>query len=547
MALSNKSDYVFDFVIVGSGFGGSVAAMRLTQKGYSVALLEKGLRYESKDFPKTNWNLKKFLWAPLLKCFGIQQITLLKGIMVLHGAGVGGGSLVYANTLMKPKDSVLKDPAWPQNSTWISKFELNFAVAKKMLGVNRNQRPDLSDMELRKLSQQFDCESSYQLTEVGIYFGGGPADPYFSGDGPERMACTGCGGCMIGCSVGAKNTLDKNYLFFAEKWGAKIFPGTTAQRIEKFDDHYLLTCKKSQNWFGAGPKVRARKVIVSAGVLGTLKLLFENKYKYKTLGKISESLGENVRTNGESLCGATSLGTNDYSKGIAIGSAFQVGEQVKIEAVRYPKGSNAMKLLAVPLTNQLGFGKLKPLFRIFHFLKILIFNSSSFFKSHWLKDWAQQTIILLVMQSSDEKMKLTFGRSLLNLFKLGLKIDSKKSSSVPAYIPLAQKASKKLASQIQGLPQNIISEVVLNTPATAHILGGAPLGPTGVINENFEVNGYSGLYICDGSVIPVNLGVNPSLTITALAETFTEQFPLKESESSPADHSRQIQFSSDYS
>ena len=467
--------------------------------------------------------------------------------MVLHGAGVGGGSLVYANTLMQPEDSVLNHLAWPKDKIWRERFKSNFFVAKKMLGVNKNQRPELADLELKKLSQQFNCESSYHLTEVGVYFGevGGAstADPYFSGHGPSRTACTGCGGCMIGCSVGAKNTLDKNYLYFAEKWGTQIFPGTTVQRIEKQIDFFVVTTKKSQNWLGSGPDMKARKVIISAGVLGTLKILFENKFKYKTLGKISDSLGENVRTNGESLCGATSLGSADYSKGIAIGSAFHIGDQVKIEPVRYPKGSNAMKLLAVPLTDELSSGPLRQIFRVLHLFKNFIVYFFSYFQSHWLKDWAQQTIILLVMQSSDEKMKLSYGRSFFHFFKRNLKIDSKKSSSVPAYIPLAQEASKKLAAQIHGIPQNIISEVVLNTPATAHILGGVPVGDTGVVSDNFEVHGYPGLYICDGSVIPVNLGVNPSLTITALTETFAEQFPIKRDTSNDVLNSRKIQFS----
>lgn len=526
----------FDFIVIGSGFGGSVTAMRLSQKGYRVAILEKGSRYQTKDFPRTNWNLRKFIWAPIIKCFGIQQISLLKGVMVLHGAGVGGGSLVYANTLMQPKDEVLQQSGWPKSLAWRNKLKRNYTLAKKMLGVTTNQKPALADHELKNLANHFREISSYHLTEVGVFFGNDSVsknnDPYFSGEGPPRKACTGCGGCMIGCSVGAKNTLDKNYLFFAEKWGTEIFAGLLVEKIEKTENGYSITTKKVKNWMSNGPTFSAKKIVISAGVLGTLKILFENKIKHRTLPMISDRLGEDVRTNGESLCGASSLRSEDFSQGIAIGSAFHIGAEIKVEPVRYPIGSNAMKLLAVPLTDEIpGIQSFKSFFRVLNLVKSFGIYFLSYFKIHWLKDWARQTVILLVMQSKDEKMKLKYGRSFFHLFRRGLKIDDKHSSSVPSYIPFAQEASKRLAQQIEGMPQNIISEVAFKTPATAHILGGIPNGndeSSGVVDENLEVFNYPGLYICDGSVIPTNLGVNPSLTIAAIAETFAEQFPKKD-------------------
>lgn len=543
----------FDFVIIGSGFGGSVAAMRLTQKGYKVLVLEKGRRFKKSDFPKTNWNLPKFFWAPMIRCFGIQQISLLKGVMVLHGSGVGGGSLVYANTLMEPRSAAFKQSSWPAGVDWESLLKPYYQIAKKMLGVAVNQLESSTDLELKKLGGTLGCEGSYHLTEVGVYFGDPQKrgeevpDPYFNGDGPSRAGCTGCGGCMVGCRVGAKNTLDQNYLYFAEKWGAQVLEKQFVERVipvetlkshqweewglggnsqPKPSSNYIVETFEVGSFLGGAFKRRrqffaTKNVIFSAGVIGTVELLFKQKYKYQTLPKISDQLGEGVRTNGESLCGVTSFEKHrEYSRGIAIGSAIHVDENTKIEPVRYSVGSSVMRFLAVPLTDDGNF-LIRPLKLIWQILR----KFPDFWKLLTIKDWANQSIILLVMQSLDQKMNLKWKRS---FWRMGIPGLSGDAGEVPSFMPIAQNATKLLSSQIHGIPQNSTSEVLLKTPATAHILGGAIIGHSAevaVADLRHEIFGYKGLYVCDGSHIPANLGVNPSLTITAMSERFADQFP----------------------
>ncbi len=518
-------DETFDFVIIGSGFGGSVTAMRLAQKGYRVAVLESGKRFAASDFAKSNWNVFRYFWAPRWRCFGIQNITLLKGVMVLHGAGVGGGSLVYANTLMRPADDVFDDPSWGSAVDWKRDLLPHYETARRMLGVTLNPTLEEGEEVLRRVSARMGAESTFHSTEVGVYFGKPGvtvADPFFSGAGPERTGCIRCGGCMVGCRFGAKNTLDKNYLYFAERWGTRVVPETRATRIVPVEGGYEVETESTTSFLPSqGPRLRAKRVVVAAGVLGTIELLLRNRDQHRTLPNLSRRLGEKVRTNGESLLGATSFEAHrDLSRGIAIGAGFNPTSLTKIQNVRYPSGSGALRLLGVPLTPDGSWltRPLKMLFRIVtHLFRIL--------RLWRVADWARSTVILLVMQSIDQHLRLRLGRSLLTgrPFLEGASTDK----PVPSYLPVAQRAAEILAEEIHGEPQNVISEVLLRTPATAHVLGGCSIASTpdaGVIDARHEVFGHPGLYVCDGSVIPGNLGVNPSLTITALAGRFTSLF-----------------------
>jgi cholesterol oxidase len=517
----------YDFLIIGSGFGGSVCAMRLAQKGYRVAVLENGKRWYPNDFPESNWNFKKYFWIPLLRCFGIQQITLLKGVMVLHGTGVGGGSLVYANTLMKPPSEVFRSSSWPSGCDWEKELEPHYEVARKMLGATTNTAMMEGEDILRRIGERLGVASTFHPTEVGVYFGEPGktvVDPYFSGLGPDRTGCILCGGCMIGCRHGAKNTLDMNYLYFAEKWGTQIFPETKATRIVPQPNGFMVETENSTSWLRKrSSDFYSKRVILAAGVLGSVEILLKNRDRFKTLPAISPRLGERVRTNGESLLGATSFEAHrDLSRGIAIGAAIRVDAETRIEIVRYPAGSGAMKLLGVPLTEN-GTRITRP----FKMFRNALNRFPQLLKLWVVKDWARSSLILMVMQSVDRQMRLRLGRSILSGFQNGLQ-GTVTDQPIPSYLPIAQTAGKILAEEIGGEPQNIISEVLLGTPATAHILGGCCMGDSreeGVINRNHEVFGYPGLYVCDGSVIPSNLSVNPSLTITAFSERFCTQFP----------------------
>ncbi|MBN2304623.1 MAG: GMC family oxidoreductase [Anaerolineae bacterium] len=526
----------YDFVVIGSGFGGSVSALRLAEKGYRVLVLERGKRYRDEDFPRSNWNLPKFLWLPAVRCFGFMQFTMLNGVMVLHGSGVGGGSLVYANVLMEPDDRLFEAPAWRDLAEWKTVLRPHYAVAKRMLGVATNPRQWPADNTLRAIADELGTGANSRPTEVGVFFGTPGEtvpDPYFDGEGPDRAGCTHCGGCMVGCRYNAKNILVKNYLYLAEKRGVEIRSEATVRDIRPLPDaqtgdqsdgaRYAVTYQRSTRLFpGLIPApvktVRARNVVVAAGALGTLRLLFHCRDVARTLPDLSPHLGDRVRTNSEALLGITSRTTGvDYSEGVAITSVIQADAVTQVEPTRYPPGSGLIKLMAAPMIQA---GNSIPA-RLLALLGHIARRPLDFLRSKLPPDWARRTTILLVMQTEDNLLRLRFGRHLRTLFGRGLIAEHDPDYTIHAMLPIGHRVAEAFAQRTNGITQAAIHESLLNMPTTAHILGGCPMGRSaadGVIDVQCRVFGYPGLYVVDGSVMPANPGINPSLTITALAE-----------------------------
>ncbi|MCB9007303.1 MAG: GMC family oxidoreductase [Ardenticatenaceae bacterium] len=533
-----ESDDVFDFVIVGSGFGGSVSAMRLTEKGYRVLVLERGKRYQAKDFPKSNWNIFKYLWQPALRCFGIMGVNFLDDMMILNGSGVGGGSLVYASTHIEPGEGFYEAPEWVDLANWRFELAPHFRTANRMLGVRENPLFWPADFRLQEIANEVGQGHTFKPTPVAIYFGDPGEtvpDPFFGGEGPERAGCIHCGGCMVGCQHNAKNTLDKNYLYFAEKWGAEVRSEANVLGIRPLYGpqpgaaRYEIEYEKVTDWlFKRRQQVQARHVIVSAGVLGTVNLLLKCRDETKTLPLLSQRLGWMVRSNSEALMGVTAReGEVDYSKGVAITSHFWLDEVTSVEPVRYPRGSSLMRNLAVPLVSLQGGGWR----RFGRFLVEGVKRPYDFLKTRFLPDWARDSTILLIMQTAENRMRLKRGRSLFTLFRRGLVSERDDSLPIPAVIDAGRSVVNRFAEKINGIPQSTVNEVLLETPSTAHILGGCGIAANdaqGVIDTHHQVFNYPGLFVADGSVIPANLGVNPSLTITAMTERAMSLIPAAE-------------------
>ena len=524
----------FDVVVIGSGFGGSVAALRLREKGYTVAVLEAGRRFEDKDFPKTSWRLRKFLFAPALGLYGIQRIHALPDVLILCGAGVGGGSLVYANTLYQPGDKYFDDPQWKSITDWKSELTPFYELARRMLGVEINPYFSPSDQAMKHVAEQMGVGHTFTLAPLGIHFGKGEGvespDPYFGGVGPARTGCTNCGSCMTGCRHNAKNTLPKNYLGLAEKAGAEVFPVTTATKLEqRGDGSWKITTKKTDDVFGSrGKTFIARDVVMAAGTYNTQKLM--HTFKATTLPKISDFLGNLSRTNSEALTGAIMPTTKiDFSRGAAITSSFYPSPDTHVEPVRYGKGSNSMGLLQTLLTD--GWTSKE---RRRHWVKQFIAQPSLFAKILNVHKWSERTVITLVMQNVDSSIKVFMKRGIF-----GNKLTSTNDSEHPnaTYIPAANETIKKVAENYGGIAAGTVGDLI-GAPFTAHFVGGCVIGTdenSGVIDPYHRVYNYPTLHVVDGSTITANLGVNPSLTITAQAERAFAMWPNKgESDPRPA-------------
>jgi cholesterol oxidase len=550
MSTDNRSNpsATYDFVVIGSGFGGSVSAMRLAEKGYRVLVLERGKHFRDEDFPRRNWNVFRFLWFPALRCFGIQNLTLLNGVLVLHGSGIGGGSLVYANVLMEPSDLMFQAPDWRHLANWKNVLQPHYETARRMLGVTQNPRLWPADGTLQQVAAGLGMAETFQPARVGVFFGpgeqvastGAPGpsfpDPYFGGQGPERNACIHCGGCMVGCRYNAKNTLVKNYLYFAGKWGAEIRAEADVTGIRPLPDgqpgaaRYEVTYRRTTAWpLRPSRAVRARNVIVAASVLGTLGLLFRCRDIDRTLPDISPRLGDHVRTNSEALLGVTARRRDvNYSQGVAITSLMMADEVTAVEPVRYPDGSSFMRNLSTPLIDAGDSGFVRRAFRL---LGVILRAPIDFLDARFFSRWARRSTILLVMQTEDNLMKLRLGRSPFTLFRRGLVTVRDAAQPIRAELPVGHRVTRDFARMAGGIPQGAINESLLNIPTTAHILGGVPFGrdaEEGVVGLDCQVHNYPGLYVVDGSIMPANPGINPSLTIAALAEYAMSQIPVRE-------------------
>lgn len=536
----NAGRFDYDWLVVGSGFGGSVSALRLAEKGYRVGVLECGRRFSDDEIPRSTWDLRRYFWMPRLGMRGMMRITTFKDVAVVSGCGVGGGSLGYANTLYVPPRPFFVDPQWGALNDWESALAPHYAEAQRMLGVVVHGDDDPADDLLRELGEELGVGETYRKTPVGVYFGtpGVTApDPYFGGEGPARTGCTHCGRCMVGCPVGAKNTLVKNYLWFAERRGAQITPDRTVVDVRPLgaadgSDGYAITHVPSGSWLERDKvTVTARGVVVAAGALGTNRLLQRCKLK-GSLPRISKRLGELVRTNSEAILAVTV--PKDYAKDltrrIAITGSIYPDPNTHIETVTYGNAGGAMSFMYTLLVGD-GTRVTRPLKLLGAALK----HPGRFVKLLWPGGWSRRTIIVLVMQTLDNAIALRPRRALIGG---GVRLQTEQDSDRPnpTFIPIANQTAEWLAERTGGVAQSSIMEAV-NIPSTAHILGGAAIAGSpeqGVVDAHQRVFGYENLLVCDGAAVPANVGVNPSLTITALAEHAMSHIPPAAGEAAPA-------------
>jgi len=522
--MSQTRQATYDFVIIGSGFGGSVSALRLSEKGYKVLVIEKGKWFTAADFPETNWNLRKWLWVPTLKMKGLFKISFFQHVGILSGVGVGGGSLVYANTLPVPKKAFFETGSWAHLNDWEAELAPHYRTALRMLGAEKNPSIRRSDRVMQELARRIGKEDHFDTTEVAVYFGQPGVtvpDPYFDGKGPDRTGCIQCGGCMLGCRYNSKNTLDKNYLYLAQQLGAEILAESQVYDVRplgnKGENGYEIYFRESASFFPKKGKVSAKSVIFSGGVLGTVDLLL--KLKATSLPLLSDKVGYGIRTNSESLIGVTTFDRDkSFSEGVAIGSIIHTDENSHVEPVKYSEGSGFWRIAMAPMVSGRNFFT-----RLFNMIKDVVIHPVTNFKAFTVDDWSKRTVILLFMQTLDSTLR--FKRTPLGMMS---KVDT--GNAPTSDIPEARALANEVAAIINGKPMVLNTETLLGIPTTAHILGGACMGKDaseGVIDRDNRVFGYENMYVCDGSMISANPGVNPSLSITAISERAMSRIPAK--------------------
>jgi cholesterol oxidase len=524
-------DFDFDWLVIGSGFGGSVSTLRLSEKGHKVGVLECGRRFADDEMPTSTADLRRYFWNPRLGMKGIFRLTTFKDVSVVSGCGVGGGSLGYANTLYVPPKRFFEDRQWAGMQDWESALAPHYAEAQRMLGVVENPHDDPADQLLRELGEELGVGDTYKRTPVGVYFGEPGKtveDPFFGGDGPARTGCQLCGRCMVGCPHGAKNTLVKNYLYLAERLGARVMPERTVVDVRPLgsgsgEDGYEVESVRSGAWLRKERRVqRARGVVVSAGPLGTNKLLQRCRLK-GSLGRVSARLGELVRTNSESILTVTVPEDyhDDLIKRVAITSSIYPDPNTHIETVTYGDDGDSMHRLYTLLVGD-GTRLTRPLKLLWQ----ILLHPRRLAKVLFPKHWSRRTIIVLVMQTLDNAIALRPHQGPFGSFWLKTEQDPERPN--PTFIPIANQAAEWFAKRTGGIAQSSLTEALFNIPSTAHILGGAVIAPDpsqGVVDARQRVFGYENLLVCDGSAIPANVGVNPSLTITALAEHAMSHVP----------------------
>jgi cholesterol oxidase len=527
-------EYDFDWLVIGSGFGGSVCALRLAEKGYRVGVLECGRRYRDQDFAKSAWNLRRYFWMPRLGLRGIFRMTAFKDTFIVSGSGVGGGSLGYANTLYRARPAFFADPQWEELADWERELGPHYETAERMLGVTTYAGTGPADELLREYGEEIGVGETFKQTRVGTYFGEPGRevdDPYFGGEGPRRSGCVHCGSCMIGCRYGAKNTLVKNYLWFAEKLGVEVMPERMVSEVralgaEDGSEGYAVTSRRSGAWLSRrDPRtVTASGVVFAAGALGTNKLLAECRHR-GSLSRLSDRLGHVVRTNSESIQAVTAPDdSRDFAKSIAITSSIYPDPDTHVEVVTYGRGGDLMSRLFTAATGP-GTRVTRPL----KWIGALLRHPLRSLRLLWPFGWSRRTVILLVMQTTDAAIRLVAKRRMLGR-GVRLQTEQDPERPNPTYLPAAVRVAEWFANRTGGVAQSGITESALNIPTTAHILGGAVIGPDadhGVVDAANRVYGYENLLVCDGSTVPANPGVNPSLTITALAEHAMARVPAK--------------------